>query len=1088
MVGTRVRRRWSYLAALAVLLAALFSLTRAEAVIAPSTFEASDGNLVVDTAGNKDWVNIGVSPVPDVASGSGDNSLSGAEDDTSIKVTLGSVQPNKSDLTNYRIARETVGGQDFLYLAWERVPDPSGNVNIDFELNQLSQGTVPTTDNTAWNLNRAAGDILITFELVNGGTTPQLAMLTWLTTAVPGGVTTNDCYGQANSTGPCWGGYKVLNPNSTPAAEASVRVQQNGDIDFGEASINLQGAGIFKTGVCTNFGSVYVKSRSSGSGFQSQLSDFIHPSEVSINNCGDLTIVKNTTGAAVGTFTFDVNCSNDAFDASNLSITTAANTGSTTIEDIPNGTTCTVTEDSPAPGWTPTSVSPAGGAVTIAGNKTVTFTNARNFGKIVVNKTATGGNGTFIFDVACTGMTTQTLTVVTTNGSGTAETPSNIPLPTDCTVTERTATGWSPAGQSTPKTVDEATETVSFTNTRNLGSITVVKNATGGDGTFVFDVACTGVAGYPKVLTVITTNGTGSASTGTADIPTGTPCTVTERTQAGTWTNTGTDSQPATPTDATRNVTVTFNNTRDMGSITVNKTASGGTGTFQFTVDCGNLAGYPRTLSITTGTTGSTSTPQDIPTGTDCTVTEVAQPGVWTIVGSDEQDVTVNGVGEEVDFENVRDTGAITINKTATGGNGTFQFVVTCPQVSGYPTTLSLTTTNGAGSVSTLKNIPTNTTCTVAEVAQPGTWTIVSAASQTVVVDSASESVSFSNSRDMGAITVTKTATGGNGTFTFTVACPTVTGYPVTLTVTTINGTGSASTAQNIPTGTDCTVTEGSQPGVWTIVGSAQQTVTVDSANENVVFSNARNVGSLTVVIKTEGGNGTFPYTVDCDGSPFDASGSVTTVSGTGSAPTIGSIPTGTTCTASQAAQPGWTLTSTSPQSVVIDGDEVITFVNVRNVNSISVDKSASVSSATEGDAVTFTYVVRAGGPDALSNVTVVDDKCSPVVYRTGDVDNDSLLDPSETWTYTCQAAANSSAPTNIATATGVDPAGAKVEATDKVTITVVAPQVVVRPVEVKGVQLPRTGSDIADLAMLGGSLMLLGFSVLFISRRRRTA
>lgn len=804
MVGAAGSRPKAYLVAVVVaVLAALMSLTAAQAVISPSTFEAHDGDLLAgNNGGTKDWSNIGVVPVNDATTGANDDSLKGAEDDTTVGSTSGNVQPNKSDLLNFRIARESVGGTDFLYLAWERIPENQGTVNIDFELNQRTQGAVPapTSSGAPWNLDRAAGDILITFDLAQGGITPTLAMLTWVTGAG------DDCYANGSNP-PCWGDRMVLNPTTTPAAEASVGVTPGTDmIYFGEAAINLVTSGIFKTGTCTNFGSAYVKSRSSDS-FPAQLSDFIKPVEVAINNCGDLTIVKDS-GDADATFTFDVDCSDDAFDRSNLSVTTVGGDGQQTIADIPNGTTCTVSEDE-KDGWTLDTTSPTGGEVTIDGDKTVTFTNSRDTGKIVVNKTANGGDGVFTFSVDCTG-----------------------------------------------------------------------------------------------------------------------------------------------------------------------------------------VAGYPITLTIDTATASSDETPSDIPTGSNCTVKENPTTG-WAVQGS---------------------------------------------------------------------------------------------ATRAVTVDEATETVSFVNDRLYGAITVTKQAAGGNGTFSFTVDCTDVDGYPRTLSVTTTNGTGSASTPQDIPTGTDCTVTETAQPGVWTIVGDAEQDVVVDSASESVVFSNVRNVGTLTVVVKTEGGNGTFAYDVDCDGSLFDADGSITTTAGTGSSPTIGSIPTGTSCTATQTPQPGWTLTSASPQSVVIDGDEVITFVNTRNVNSITVDKSASVTSATEGDAVTFTYVVRSPGPDALSSVNVVDDRCSQVVYRTGDIDGDGRLDPGELWTYTCQAAANSSTPTNVATATGIDPGGARVEATDAVTITVVAPQVIVRPVQVQGVRLPRTGSDIADWAMLGGSLMLLGLSLLFVTRQRRTA
>jgi LPXTG-motif cell wall-anchored protein len=1087
-VSTSLRRRSSLIAALVVLFAGLFTLTRAEAALAPSTFEGDDGNLAVDTAGNKDWDSLtDVRVEHDQPTGSTDDSLKGKEDDAVAKVTAGGVQPNKSDLLNVRIAREQVSGTDFLYLAWERIPDNQGTVNIDFELNQAAKPSVPAASpsGTDWAMNRTAGDHLITFDIDQGGARPTLALLTWIT-AAPG-----TCYANGAQP-PCWGNRLELNATTTPAAEGQVgRVMVGGksSINFGEMSINLQGAGIFKSGVCTNFGSVFVKSRSSDS-FTAEMSDFIAPVAETVSNCGDLTVVKNS-GAYDGTFTFDVDCSGGAtFDRSNEPIVTSGGTGSFQIEDIPNGTTCTVTEDSPAPQWTHTSTSPANGTVTIDGPKTVTFTNTRNFGKIVINKTAVGDNGTFEFTVSCAGITgyPKTLNVTTTNGSGSVDTgTADIPIGTTCTVSEAAKTGWSPAGQQQTVAVSAASNSVSFTNTRNMGQIVVVKNTDRLNGTFEFTVTCSGVTGYPKTLSITTANGSGTANTGTADIPTGTTCTVAETAQPGTWSTT-TPTQQVVVSGASQ--TVTFNNTRDLGAITVNKTATGGNDTFEFVVSCPSVPGYPKTVTVTTtaGTGSANTGAADIPTGTQCTVTETAQPGKWTITSAASQNVTVTGASSSVSFTNVRDTGKIVVNKTATGGDGTFEFVVACPGVATYPVDLTVTTTNGSGSAETLSDIPTGTPCTVTETAQPSVWTITSAASQNVTVNAASVSVGFTNTRDMGRITVTKQTTGADGTFTFTVACPGVSGYPRTLSVTTTLSSGSAATPQDIPTGTTCTVTEGAQPGVWTVVGSAQQTVLVDSANENVVFSNVRNVGSLTVVIRTEGGNGTFPYTVDCTGTVFDAAGNVTTVNGTGSAPTIISIPTGSACTATQAAQPGWTLVSASPQSTVINGDETITFVNRRNVNGITIDKTSDVASANPGAPVTYTYEVKATGPDALATVTVTDDKCSPVTFVSGDTDADQLLDPGETWVYRCSNPANASEPTNIATAAGVDPAGARVEATDRVTITVVEPAVIVRPAEVLGVTLPRTGSELVEWAMLGGSFVLLGFSLVFVTRRRRTA
>src|SRR6185436_8358579 len=69
---------------------------------------------------------------------------------------------------------EKVGGKDFLYLAWERVQDPTGTTNMDFEFNQSStlsgNGVTPV---------RTAGDLLIIYDLAQGGTHPVLSIRTW---------------------------------------------------------------------------------------------------------------------------------------------------------------------------------------------------------------------------------------------------------------------------------------------------------------------------------------------------------------------------------------------------------------------------------------------------------------------------------------------------------------------------------------------------------------------------------------------------------------------------------------------------------------------------------------------------------------------------------------------------------------------------------------------------------------------------------------------------------------------------------------------------------------------------------------------
>ncbi len=68
---------------------------------------------------------------------------------------------------------------------------------------------------------------------------------------------------------------------------------------------------------------------------------------------------------------------------------------------------------------------------------------------------------------------------------------------------------------------------------------------------------------------------------------------------------------------------------------------------------------------------------------------------------------------------------------------------------------------------------------------------------------------------------------------------------------------------------------------------------------------------------------------------------------------------------------------------------------------------------------VTYNYNVwNVGGQQALVDVTVVDDKCIPVVYSSGDLNGDKKLDPGENWKYTCSTTLTSTT-TNTAIATG---------------------------------------------------------------------
>jgi hypothetical protein len=268
-----------------------------------SGFDAGDGNLVVDNE-TTDWANVGIDCVSNPHVGCGLDKPTGAtddsfgqgtkEDDAVPTVVDGSIPNNKSDLLRFYVANNKENGKDFLYLAWERVQEPNGTTNMDFEFNQSAtpsaNGITPV---------RTAGDVLVKYDLSQGGTNPTLGYHKWITSG-----SAADC--EASNKLPCWDKVHALsgffegavntapvddpiNPGATRSLSART---------FGEAAINLTDSGILPGGgtTCTGFGSAYLKSRSSDA-FTSAVKDFIAPIPVNISNCGKILVKKITNPA-----------------------------------------------------------------------------------------------------------------------------------------------------------------------------------------------------------------------------------------------------------------------------------------------------------------------------------------------------------------------------------------------------------------------------------------------------------------------------------------------------------------------------------------------------------------------------------------------------------------------------------------------------------------------------------------------------------------------------------------------------------------------------------------------------------------------
>ena len=267
-----------------------------------------EGDLVDDAAvDGKDWGGLPSSIFSctsspkvgcdiDLPTGKNDNSFGqGTKEDTPTpKVVKGSIPNNKSDLLRFYVVTERFGTTDFLYLAWSRVQEPNGTTNMDMELNQGS-----TLSSNGFTPVRTAGDILVRYDLSQGGVNPQLGFHRWITTG-----SASLC--EASNSLPCWDKRKALttdvaaaingNSVSEPIAGGTLSART-----FGEARINLPASGIFPAGQCTVFGKAYLKSRSSDA-FTSELKDFIAPIPINITNCAPVTL-NNKAWAEADNFT-----------------------------------------------------------------------------------------------------------------------------------------------------------------------------------------------------------------------------------------------------------------------------------------------------------------------------------------------------------------------------------------------------------------------------------------------------------------------------------------------------------------------------------------------------------------------------------------------------------------------------------------------------------------------------------------------------------------------------------------------------------------------------------------------------------------
>jgi hypothetical protein len=339
---------------------------------------------------------------------------------------------------------------------------------------------------------------------------------------------------------------------------------------------------------------------------------------------GSITIIKNVTPITSGvTFPFTASPAPLAdfnLDASNSSGAT------TTFGGITNFQTYTVTESATS-GWqfntvTCTVASANGGSSSTSGatatinmkegeEYTCTYSNTEQ-GSIKIVKNTVGGDGTFGFT------SNFGVSSIATTGNTGSQTVGNLTPGSTYTISETAQSGWNAgtfnctAGTSAGITVTAGgTTTCTITNTQQ-GSIKIVKNTVGGDGTF-------GFTSNFGVSLIATASLTGSQ---TVNVSPGSSYSISETAQTG-WVE-GTFGctngiASAITVVAGQTTTCTITNMKQ-GSIKIVKNTVGGDGTFGFTSNFG-------VSSITTSGGTNSQIVNNLSAGNGYSISETAQTG-----------------------------------------------------------------------------------------------------------------------------------------------------------------------------------------------------------------------------------------------------------------------------------------------------------------------------------------------------------------------------------------------------------------------------------------------------------------------------
>jgi hypothetical protein len=709
-------------------------------------------------------------------------------------------------------------------------------------------------------------------------------------------------------------------------------------------------------------------------------------------------VVEGSTLGASATTTVLVDCSPGTTYDESLTVTPGVpvETGA-----IPTGTSCTVSEPDPPPGYELVDIIPSSVVVTAGPDPVeVTVTNRRLIGELTVTKVLdgapAGADTTFAAEVDCEpGDTydTQLELTVTDPATQASSAPLPIPVGLTCTVTEPDVPdGWALAGLAPDAgqvTIGTEPLEVTITNTRVQGSLVVQKvtegAALGADTVFTLGVDCSD--GFDETVELdVGTQGT--AFEVIDGIASGSTCTITEDDPPDGWELVDIVPNPVViGTDPSEPASVAVTNRRQTGRLDIVKQAVGpiaGAGqNFTVHLECpGDQYDTDLTMRVPGDDGSTTATVGGIPTGVQCTLSETDVPAGWELTGIEPNPVTVTDSDTEVEatITNTRVLGGLTVTKQLSGdvagADTSFAVHVDCP-AAGIDQDLTLTVTDGESASETIGDIPTGVACSVTETELPDGWRLGLIEPQEVEIGGGDPAVvTVTNIRETGGLGITKNLSGpisgASTTFSAFMDCDGE-AYDRTVSIT-VTPPDLAETVliDGIPTGTHCVFTEPNIPPQWDLGGIASNEITIDTPDLleiNVV--NVREVGAVTVVKRlndTLADDVSFDLTLDCSDDFYDTEVPVTITAGSASvSEEFTGIPTGVTCAVTETALPqGWELESIEPSSVT-SGEQTAT-ITVSNTVMVSPPPTASPS-ATVAPTTPPTTAVPSAPPSAVGDL-----------------------------------------------------------------------------------------------------------------------